>query len=153
MAEAAVVSSNSTAKPALAPTRHDGGLRPVVGVHEYAVMRPTKNTGAGALSGHAVHPSTFNHHPFLTYWKNKFWNAYIAYDVKDSSKRLRLQWSNDGRSWHNGDAADIFPKPMGTHQRTAFYIANNGRLLVTTWYSEKGEHGRGEKGTRFCTRN
>ena len=141
----------------VAGQRHDGGLRPVVGVHEYALFRPTKSTvsNAGPLDGHAVYNTTFNHHPFLTYWNNRFWATFIAYDGKSSNsateatKRLRLQWSDDGRTWNHADAADIFPTPRATHQRCAFYIASNGKLLVTTWYSQNGEAGRGGVGSRL----
>ena len=141
----------------VADQRHDGGLRPVVGVHEYALFRPTKSTdpAASALEGHGVYGTTFNHHPFLTYWGDRFWAAFIAYDGKSSNaateatKRFRLQWSDDGRTWNHADAADVFPTPRATHQRSAFFIAANGRLLVTTWYSQNGEAGRGGVGSRL----
>ncbi len=147
----------STGDRTLINERHDGGLRPVVGVHEYALFRPTKSTAsnAGPLAGHAVYNTTFNHHPFLTYWNGRFYATFIGYDGSSSrtstegSKRLRLQWSTDGRTWNNNDAADVFPTPLATHQRTAFFIASNGKLLVSTWFSERGEGNRGEVGSRL----
>ncbi len=147
----------STGDRTVQSQRHDAGLRPVVGVHEYALFRPTKSTAsnAGPLEGHAVYDTTFNHHPFLTYWNGRFYSAFIGYDgssshsATENSKRLRLQWSSDGRNWSNSNAADIFPTPLATHQRCAFYIADNGKLLVTTWYSPRGESNRGEIGSRL----
>ncbi len=147
----------ATGNRTLTGQRHDGGLRPVVGVHEYALFRPTKSTSpnAGALPGHAVYSTTFNHHPFITYWGGKFWAAWIAYDglssnaATEATKRMRLQWSDDGRTWNHADAADLFPTPRATHQRTCFFIASNGKLLATTWHSQNGEAGRGGVGSRL----
>ncbi len=131
--------------------QHDGGYRPVVGVQEHALFRPTNNTSsaASAMPGHTVRPIRFAHHQFLTYWQNKFWVFYMGYQTGDSTKAGYLHWSDDGRTWDESTSAVVFPAPLVTHQRMAFYTATNGRLLVTTWYSQNGEAARGGVGSRL----
>ena len=131
--------------------QHDGGYRPVVGVQEHALFRPTNNTSsaASAMPGHTVRPIRFAHHQFLTYWQNKFWVFYMGYQTGDSTKAGYLHWSDDGRTWDESTSAVVFPAPLVTHQRMAFYTASNGRLLVTTWYSQNGEAARGGVGSRL----
>jgi lysophospholipase L1-like esterase len=132
-----------------ADCRHDGGLRPVVGVQEHALFRPTCHPQAKAMEGHAVAATRFNHHPFLTFWKGRFWAYYIGFQVDESTKSGYLQWSVDGRNWNDGDKATLFPAPLATHQRTAFFVASNDRLIATTWHSRNGEAGRGGVGSRL----
>ncbi|MEX2382381.1 MAG: carbohydrate-binding protein [Opitutales bacterium] len=134
-----------------ADNQHDGGYRHIVGVHEHALARPTNNTAAaaGPLIGHAVTQTRFNHHPFLTYWQGKFWAYYIGFQFNESTKTGFLHWSDDGRTWNQSDLAVMFPAPLATHQRMAFYEASNGRLLVSTWYSASGEHARQQAGSRL----
>ena len=134
-----------------ADNQHDGGYRWVVGVQEHALTRPTNNTGsaAAAMAGHSVTQTRFNHHPFLTHWQGKFWIYYIGYQHEEATKAGYLHWSTDGRTWNNGDKTIIFPAPLATHQRMAFYTASNGILLVSTWFSQNGEIGRGGIGSRL----
>lgn len=140
-----------TGPKVVAPNLHDGGLRPVVGVQEHALFRPTHNTGkeAGPLDGHGVIHQLFHHHPFITFWKNRFWVYHIGFDVDDATKTGYLHWSDDGRTWNDVDRTVLFPAPLATHQRLAFFIAANGRLLATTWHSRNGEAGRGGVGSRL----
>lgn len=133
----------------VADRRHDGALRPVVGVQEHSLFRPTDLPGAKALEGHAVARTRFNHHPFITFWGGRFWAYYIGFQIDESTKGGYLQWSRDGRTWNDTDKATLFPAPLATHQRTAFFIAANDRLLATTWYSPNGEAGRGGTGSRL----
>lgn len=104
-----ITMTGSTAIPV--NNQHDGGFRPVVGVQEHALMRPTNNvtTAAGALSGHGVVSTRFNHHPFLTYWGGRFWAYYIGYQTGESTKAGYLHWSTDGRTWDNENKTKIFP--------------------------------------------
>lgn len=140
-----------TGPKTVAPNRHDGGLRPVVGVQEHSLFRPTHNTSkeAGPLDGHGVIHQLFHHHPFITYWNNRFWVYHIGFDVDETTKTGYLHWSDDGRTWNDADKTIIFPAPIATHQRVAFFVATNGRLLVTTWHSPNGEAGRGGTGSRL----
>lgn len=55
------------------PNRHDGGLSPVVGVHNIQILRANRE-----------HPSlqngngwTYNHQPMIAYWKGKFYVHYL----------------------------------------------------------------------------
>lgn len=134
-----------TGPKVVAPNLHDGGLRPAVGVQEHALFRPTHSTSreAGPLEGHGVIHQLFHHHPFITYWNNRFWVYHIGFDVDESTKTGYLHWSDDGRTWNDTDRTVLFPAPLATHQRVAFHAATNGRLLATTWHSQNGEAGRG----------
>jgi hypothetical protein len=85
----------------------------------------------------------------LTYWNGRFWAYHIGFQFNESTKAGYLYWSVDGRNWNENDSAVAFPAPFATHQRTAFYSASNGKLLLTAWYSQNGEAGRGGAGTRF----
>ncbi|NJM16739.1 MAG: hypothetical protein HC896_16440 [Bacteroidales bacterium] len=115
------------------------------------MARPTNNTStaANAMAGHSVTQTRFNHHPFLTFWGGRFWAYYIGYQHEDATKAGYLHWSADGRTWNNADKTIIFPAPRATHQRMAFYTASNGKLLVSTWFSQNGEAGRGGVGSRL----
>ncbi len=140
-----------TGPKVVAPNLHDGGLRPVVGVQEHTLFRPTHNTSkeAGPLDGHGVIHQIFHHHPFITYWNKRFWVYHIGFDVDETTKTGYLHWSTDGRTWNDADRSILFPAPLATHQRVAFFIADNGRLLVTAWHSPRGEAGRGGIGSRL----
>ena len=79
------------------PDRHDGGLSPVVGVHNIQILRANRE-----------HPSvengngwTYNHQPMMAYWKGKFYIHYLS-DEKDEQvppSRTMLQISEDGYHW------------------------------------------------------
>ena len=60
------------------PHRHDGGLSPVVGVHNIQIMRanrehPAPENGMGW---------TYNHQPMMAYWHGRFYVHYLC-DPKD----------------------------------------------------------------------
>ena len=59
--------------------KHDGGLRPVVGVHNVQVVRanrahPECAEGVG---------NTYNHAPNITWWQGKFYLAYLSNPVHE----------------------------------------------------------------------
>lgn len=119
------------------PERHDGGLKPMVGVHSIQTMRGTK-------------PWTYNHQPMMAYWNGQFYLHYITnprHEHEPPGKTM-LQTSVDGYTW--GEPMELFPEypiPDGftkatlpgiaakdmkavMHQRVGFYVAPNGKLLA-----------------------
>jgi hypothetical protein len=126
-----------TGKTIAQPARHDGGLKPVVGVHSIQTMR-------------ANVPWTYNHQPMMAWWNNRFYMHYLSdprHEHEPPGKTL-LQTSDDGYAW--SDPVELFPEypvPDGftketqpgyvakdlkaiMHQRVGFYVAPNGRLIA-----------------------
>ncbi|MBN1868130.1 hypothetical protein JW916_12670 [Candidatus Sumerlaeota bacterium] len=125
----------------------DGRLRHAVGVHSYQAMRANRShpSPPGAVGW------TYNHQPYLAYWKDRFWLQYLSDEVEEHSPpgRTLLMVSPDGREWSEPQV--VFPEyalpeivredcrlPTGTlsvmHQRMGFYVAPNGRLLTLGFY-------------------
>ena len=123
------------------PERHDGGLKPVVGVHTIQTMRGKK-------------PWTYNHQPMIAYWNGKFYLHYLT-DPRhehEAPGKTVIQTSEDGYKW--SDAVELFPPypvPEGwtkagkdfpaahnlkavMHQRVGWYVAPNGKLIATGNY-------------------
>ncbi|MBO4891934.1 MAG: six-hairpin glycosidase [Prevotella sp.] len=121
--------------------RHDGGLKPVVGVHSIQTMRGGK-------------PWTYNHQPMLCYWNGKFYMHYLT-DPRhehEAPGKTMLQTSEDGYAWT--EPVELFPEypvPEGwtkkgtdfpaahnlkavMHQRVGWYVAPNGKLIATGNY-------------------
>ena len=132
---------------------YHGALRQAVGVHCYQAFRAnrTRPCDPGKVGW------TYNHQPYLVYWRNRFYLEFLS-DLRGEHVppgRTVLATSKDGRVWSNPQIA--FPPyvlpaikrhfdelgdvdiPEGTysvmHQRMGFYIAPNGRLLVSAFYS------------------
>ncbi len=127
------------------PERHDGGLSPVVGVHNIQTMRanrefPSVENGDGW---------TYNHQSMLAYWRGKFYMHYLC-DPKDEHvppSRTMLQTSADGYEWTNPEVLfPEYPVPDGymkpgrnekakgliaiMHQRVGFYVSKDDVLLA-----------------------
>ena len=127
------------------PERHDGGLSPVVGVHNIQTMQanrehPTKAGNDGW---------TYNHQPMMAYWNNRFYLHFLC-DPADEHvppSRTMLQTSTDGYTWSN--PVTLFPElqvPEGfqkpnrpekahnliaiMHQRVGWYVAKSGQLFA-----------------------
>ena len=119
------------------PQRHDGALKPVVGVHSIQTMR-------GAV------PWTYNHQPMMAWWNGKFYMHYLTdprHEHEPPGKTM-LQTSADGYYWT--EPVELFPEypvPDGftkktlpgieakdtkaiMHQRVGFYVAPNGKLIA-----------------------
>lgn len=131
------------------PSRHDGGLSPVVGVHNMQVMRANRERPS-ASNGYGW---TYNHQPFLAYWNGKFYMHYLS-DPKDEQvppSRTLLMSSEDGYHWT--DPVILFPEynvPEGftkegvegvahnlkavMHQRVGFYVSKDNVLLAIGTY-------------------
>jgi hypothetical protein len=127
---------------------YDGKLPHAVGVHHIQVFHANRE-----------HPSdpgkigfTYNHQPYLAYWNGKFYLQFLQGLVEEHHPptRILLVTSKDGINW--SDPVIAFPEyslpeihddtrliKAGTkavmHQRMGFYIAPNGKLLVSGFYS------------------
>ena len=127
------------------PERHDGGLSPVVGVHNIQIMQANREhpTTAGNDGW------TYNHQPMMAYWNDRFYVHYLC-DPSDEHippSRTMLQTSADGYTWT--DPQVLFPEvqvPEGfqkpgrpekahnliaiMHQRVGWYVSKSGRLYA-----------------------
>ena len=127
---------------------YDGSLPHAVGVHNVQAFRANRE-----------HPSdpgdvgfTYNHQPYLAYWNNKFYLQFLQGMVEEHHPptRIVLITSEDGVNWT--DPVIAFPEytlpeinddtrliKAGTksvmHQRMGFYVAPNGKLLISGFYS------------------
>lgn len=119
------------------PARHDGGLSPVVGVHNIQTMRGS----AGWL---------YNHQPMMAYWNNKFYMHYLTdpRSEHEAPGRTMLQTSDDGYTWTEPvvlfpeyNVPDGFTKPAWPgvvakdlkaimHQRIGFYVSKSNKLIA-----------------------
>ena len=80
------------------PRFYDGAIRHAVGAHRYQVVRANR-----------AHPWedggdvgwTYNHQPFLAYWKDRFYLSYVSnlFEEHNPPGRTLLAVSEDGRSW------------------------------------------------------
>lgn len=122
-----------------ATTAADGGLRPVMGVHNIQVYRANRTASE---HGDGL-PDTYLHQPMLAYWRGKFYLEYLSgpRSEHEAPCSTSLMTSVDGVQWDKPRI--VFPAlrlPDGTqsvmHQRMGFHVAADGRLLVL------GFHGR-----------
>ncbi|MCR5711467.1 MAG: six-hairpin glycosidase [Prevotella sp.] len=115
------------------PERHDGGLKPVVGVHTIQTMRGAK-------------PWTYNHQPMMAYWNGKFYMHYLT-DPRhehEAPGKTMLQTSTDGYRWST--PVELFPEydvPEGwTKEGRDFPPAHHLKAVMhqrVGWYVYKGE--------------
>ena len=120
--------------------RHDGGLKPVVGVHSIQTMRGEK-------------PWTYNHQPMMAYWNGKFYMHYLT-DPRhehEAPGKTMYQTSKDGYTWT--PPVELFPEypvPEGwtkenrpdlpaahdlkavMHQRVGWYVSQKYDKTYTT---------------------
>lgn len=131
------------------PSRHDGGLSPVVGVHNIQILRanrehPSVSNGGGW---------TYNHQPMMAWWHGRFYVHYLC-DESDEQvppSHTLMQASADGYHW--SDPVVLFPEykvPEGftkegvegvahnlvavMHQRMGWYVSSEGRLYALGTY-------------------
>lgn len=125
------------------PSRHDGGLSPVVGVHNIQTMRAHRKGDVPEATW------TYNHQPMLAYWNGRFYMHYLSNPVEEhvGAGRTLLQTSADGYTWSKPQVIfpeypvpDGFSKPGSDlrshgqyavmHQRVGFYVSRSGRLIA-----------------------
>jgi hypothetical protein len=127
------------------PTRHDGALSPIVGVHNLQILRANRERPSAVNGG----GWTYNHQPMLCYWQGRFYLHYLSDPAEEHvpPSRTLLMSSADGYHW--SAPQELFPPltvPQGyskpgkeppsdelyavMHQRMGFYVSQQGRLLA-----------------------
>ncbi|MDW7656449.1 MAG: hypothetical protein SCM11_04660 [Bacillota bacterium] len=128
----------------------DGALRHAAGVKNYQVLRACRDV--------AIAPDgcgwTYNHAPMLAWWQNRFFLQYLSDPVSEHVplSQTLLVTSADGRVWdkprvvfpplevdtrpYRGPHKELLPEraPCIMHQRAAFYVTSDDRLLMTAFY-------------------
>ena len=127
--------------------RHDGGLKPVVGVHSIQTMRGEK-------------PWTYNHQPMIAYCYGKFWLHYLT-DPRhehEAPGKTMLQTSEDGYTWTN--PVELFPEypvPEGwMKEGKDFPAAHNLKAVMhqrVGWYVYRSEKGKDASEKLIATGN
>lgn len=122
-----------------ATTTADGGLRPVIGVHNIQVVRSNRTTPYHQDG--LVH--TYLHAPMLAHWRGHFYLEYLSgpKNEHDNPTATSLTCSTDGLTWEVPRTVfPSFPLPDGTqtiaHQRMGFYISPDDRLLVLSFFGK-----------------
>ena len=127
--------------------RHDGGLKPVVGVHSIQTMRGEK-------------PWTYNHQPMMAYCYGKFWLHYLTYPrhEHEAPGKTMLQTSEDGYTWTN--PVELFPEypvPEGwMKEGKDFPAAHNLKAVMhqrVGWYVYRSEKGKDASEKLIATGN
>ena len=122
-----------------ATTTADGGLRPVIGVHNIQVIRSNRTTPYHQDG--LVH--TYLHAPMLAHWRGHFYLEYLSgpKNEHDNPTATSLTRSTDGPTRAVPRTAfPSFPLPDGTHtiahQRMGFYVSPDDRLLVLSFFGK-----------------
>ena len=127
------------------PSLHDGGLSPLIGVHNIQIMRANREKPS-ELNGNGW---TYNHQPMMAYWNGKFYLHYLS-DPSDEHippSQTFLMTSEDGYKWTNSKTLfPIYLVPEGyskpgredkahnlnaiMHQRVGFYVSKSNILIA-----------------------
>ena len=129
----------------------DGQMLHSIGTHNIQILRANRSypESAEGLGW------TYNHAPFLSYWKGYFYCQYLSTPMGEHSSPgvSLITRSKDGYEWDKPKI--IFPiyfdyhksdkyvdvKNLIMHQRMAFHVSTNGKLLVFGHYG--GNNGDG----------
>ena len=127
--------------------RHDGGLKPVVGVHSIQTMRGEK-------------PWTYNHQPMIAYCYGKFWLHFLT-DPRhehEAPGKTMLQTSEDGYTWTN--PIELFPEypvPEGwTKEGKDLPAAHDLKAVMhqrVGWYVYRSDKGKAASEKLIATGN
>ncbi|MCQ2221947.1 MAG: exo-alpha-sialidase, partial [Prevotella sp.] len=108
------------------PYRHDGGLSPVIGVHNIQIMRADREHPDSSRN---IMPWTYNHQPMMAYWKGRFWVHYLSDPQSEHvpPSQTFFQTSIDGYQWSS--PATLFPDYGNDmmavmHQRVGWYVSS-----------------------------
>jgi hypothetical protein len=104
----------------------DGGLKPLVGVHNVQVFRATRDKPDLADGdGH-----TYAHHQDMAVWKGRLYVAWAMTPKDEDVPPYKVVYatSTDGFRW--SAPADLFPRERAWACRFYFYRAANGRMLT-----------------------
>ena len=128
---------------------HHGALPLAIGTHNIQVLRANRQMPETADD----FGWTYNHQPFLAYWNDQFFLEYLSDSVGEHipPNHTYLVTSKDGYQWSKPEVVfPIYMVPDGyqkegvegvaqdlvaiMHQRMAFYVSSDNRLLVTGFY-------------------
>jgi hypothetical protein len=105
----------------------NGGLRPTAGVRSFEVFhankeQPELSDGKGW---------TYHHHVDLAVWKGRLYVGWNSCEINEDEwpSRELLSSSTDGQHW--AKPVEMFPMGVSMPQRMYFYVAGNGRMLIT----------------------
>lgn len=108
------------------PYRHDGGLSPVIGVHNIQIMRADREHPDASRN---IMSWTYNHQPMMAYWKGRFWVHYLSDPQSEHvpPSQTFFQTSIDGYQWSS--PATLFPDYGNDmmavmHQRVGWYVSS-----------------------------
>lgn len=119
------------------PYRHDGGLSPVIGVHNIQIMRTDRD---GGDSGQNILNWTYNHQPMMAYWQGRFWVHYLSDSIAEHipPSVTYLQNSSDGYNWSKPQILfPIYGEHTVMHQRVGWHVSSEktgSRLLAIANY-------------------
>jgi len=104
----------------------DGGLKPVVGVHNIQVFRacrakPELADGDGW---------TYAHHQDLAVWKGRLYAAWAMTPKDEDVPPYKVVYATSVDGDHWTAPADLFPREVAWATRFYFYRAANGRMLA-----------------------
>ncbi|MCF0244228.1 MAG: six-hairpin glycosidase [Bacteroidaceae bacterium] len=132
-------SAHYTGKTLAYPARHDGGLSPVVGVHNIQTMRGSLNNGDNYNSSGGL----YNHQPMIAWWNNKYFIHYLVGPRHEHEQPCctMFQTSTDGYSWSKpAELFPAYPVPDGFRKQGMDYVAKDLKSVMhqrVGWYVSK----------------
>ena len=117
-------------------SKHDGGLRPAVGVNLYQVSRGVGLAAAGTPAFGDGVKSDIRHHPNIAWWNDRYWVQYLP------EGEAVLASSADGVDWNHtvafANPGTIAGQRTNTHHRASFYVDEpTGKLLTSTFHGTR----------------
>ncbi len=115
------------------PYRHDGGLSPVIGVHNIQTMHAQRDLKEPNSLGDTI-GWTYNHQPMLASWNGQLWMHYLSDPKSEHAfpSRTLFQHSADGHHWTEPEV--LFPiyategredeVAAVMHQRVGWYVSS-----------------------------
>ena len=153
------------------PERHDGGLKPVVGVHTIQIMRAQRPADSDIWTANGC--GLYNHQPFLAYCFGRFWMHFLT-DPRhehEAPGKTMIQSSANGYTWTQ--PVELFPEypvPEGftkegkdlpaahqlkavMHQRVGWYVASSLSMSRLSRDTQNGTNRDTQNGTNRDRRN
>ncbi|MCX5724733.1 MAG: hypothetical protein NTX84_09535, partial [Nitrospirae bacterium] len=104
----------------------DGGLKPVVGVHNIQIFRSSRSQPE--LSDQDGW--TYAHHQDLAAWKGRLYAAWAMTPKDEDIQPYKLVYATTTDGFHWTAPADLFPRENAWPVRFYFYRAANDRMLT-----------------------
>mgnify|MGYP002350043423 CR=1 FL=1 len=104
-----------------------GGLPVVPGLETYTVIRSDREHPENA-EGYGY---TYQHHPDIAIWKGRMYVGWNSCQVDEDTwpSRELISSSADGKIWTK--PVEMFPQGISMPLRMYFFLAPNGRMLIT----------------------